>query len=93
MEGLNGLMEKHSIIGDVRGRGLMVGLEMVTDRDTKDPASAECAQVFERCKDLGLILGKGGLYGSILRIKPPMCLNADDIDFMVQVMDQAFSEL
>lgn len=93
MEELKGLMVRHSIIGDVRGRGLMVGLEMVKDRQTKEPAHAECAQVFERCKDLGLILGKGGLYGNVLRIKPPMCIHKADVEFMIQVMDQAFDEL
>jgi alanine-glyoxylate transaminase/(R)-3-amino-2-methylpropionate-pyruvate transaminase len=93
MQGLNGLMEKHNIIGDVRGRGLMIGLEMVKDRQTKEAASAECAQVFERCKDLGLILGKGGLYGNVLRIKPPMCINQADVEFMIQVLGQAFSEV
>lgn len=93
MEGLKELAKNHDIIGDVRGRGLMLGVEMVKDRKTKEPASDECAQVFERCKDLGLIVGKGGLYGSVLRIKPPMCITAPDVEFMLAVLGRAFCEL
>ena len=93
MEGLKELAKNHDIIGDVRGRGLMLGVEMVKDRKTKEPASDECAQVFERCKELGLIVGKGGLYGSVLRIKPPMCITAPDVEFMLAVLGRAFCEL
>jgi alanine-glyoxylate transaminase/(R)-3-amino-2-methylpropionate-pyruvate transaminase len=91
--GLQGLSAKHSVIGDVRGRGLMVGVELVADRGTKAPATAECARVLERCKELGLLIGKGGLRGNVLRIKPPMCLTSADIDFLLAVFDQALSEL
>ena len=59
--GLATLKEKHNVIGDVRGKGLMLGIELVKDRATKEPAKAECAQVLETCRDLGLLLGKGGL--------------------------------
>src|SRR5882724_8921528 len=74
LAGLERLKAKHNIIGDVRGKGLMLGIELVKDRATKEPAKSECAQVMENCKDLGLLLGKGGLYGSVIRIAPPMCL-------------------
>ncbi len=92
-EGLGRLEKKHSIIGEVRGRGLMIGIELVRDRETKDPAGEECARVHERCKDLGLLLGKGGLHGNCLRIKPPMCLTEADADFIIDVLDAAFEEL
>lgn len=90
---LRALQSKHSIIGDVRGLGLMVGVELVKDRDTKEPAVHETALVFERCKDLGLLLGKGGLHGNVFRVKPPMCWTHADVDFLAAVMDQALSEL
>ena len=80
-------------IEEVRGKGLMVGVELVKDRDTKEHASAETLQVFERAKDLGLLMGKGGLKGNVLRIKPPMCLTAEDVDFVAEVLDQALSEV
>jgi len=90
-EGLLRLQQKHDLVGDVRGLGLMIGVELVKDRKSKDPASEECARVFERCKDLDLIIGKGGLFGNVLRIKPPMCIHEADVDFMIAVLDQALS--
>ncbi len=91
--GLKKLQEKHSIIGEVRGKGLMIGAELVKDRSTKEPAKAECAQVFETARELGLLIGKGGLNGNVLRIKPPMCLSAADADFMLEVLDVALGKL
>ncbi len=93
IDGLKKLMDKHSIIGEVRGKGLMIGAELVRDRKTKEPANTECAQVFERAKDLGLLIGKGGLFGNVLRIKPPMCITRADIDFALEVIDIALAEL
>jgi alanine-glyoxylate transaminase / (R)-3-amino-2-methylpropionate-pyruvate transaminase len=93
LAGLEKLKAKHNIIGDVRGKGLMLGIELVKDRTTKEPAKSECAQVMETCKDLGLLLGKGGLYGSVIRFAPPMCVTTADADFMLEAFDAAFSTL
>lgn len=57
------------------------------------PATAEVAEVFERMKDMGVLMGKGGLYGNVFRIKPPMCFNKADADFLVDVMDHALDKL
>jgi alanine-glyoxylate transaminase / (R)-3-amino-2-methylpropionate-pyruvate transaminase len=83
------LQERHPLIGEVRGLGLMLGVELVKDRTTKEPASSETADVLERCKERGLLLGKGGLMGNVLRITPPMCLTKDDADFLVDCLDEA----
>jgi len=83
------LAEKHYLIGDVRGLGLMLGVELVKDRKTKEPAREECAAVFEKARELGLLIGKGGLTGNTLRIKPPMCITTADADFMLEVLDVA----
>ncbi len=91
--GLKKLQEKHSIIGEVRGKGLMIGAELVKDSSTKEPAKAECAQVFETAREIGLLIGKGGLNGNVLRIKPPMCLTTADADFMLEVLDLALAKL
>lgn len=91
--GLNRLKGKHDIIGDARGKGLLLGIELVKDRRTKEPAKAECAQVLERCKEMGLLLGKGGLHGQTIRFSPPMCLHEQDADFLIEVLDRAFSGL
>ncbi|KAK9835307.1 hypothetical protein WJX81_000697 [Elliptochloris bilobata] len=90
---LRELRGRHDVIGDVRGRGLMLGVEMVIDRATKAPATAETARVMERLKDLGVLIGKGGLAGNVFRIKPPMCLTRADADFLVDAFDLALSEL
>jgi alanine-glyoxylate transaminase/(R)-3-amino-2-methylpropionate-pyruvate transaminase len=92
MEGLKKLMFRYDLIGDVRGKGLMIGVELVRDKKTKDPAKEECAQVFERAKELGLLIGKGGLYGNVLRIKPPMCITRSDVDFILEVLETVLNE-
>ena len=92
-DGLLRLKEKHKIIGDVRGKGLMLGIELVKDRQSKEPAKEECAQILERCREMGLLLGKGGLHGQTIRFSPPMCVNEADADFIIEVLDRAFSDL
>jgi alanine-glyoxylate transaminase/(R)-3-amino-2-methylpropionate-pyruvate transaminase len=89
--GFEKLAQKHTLIGDVRGLGLMLGVELVKDRGTKEPAKEACAEVFERCKDLGLLIGKGGLWGNTLRIKPPMCITPADAEFILSVLDEALT--
>lgn len=93
LAGLHKLKEKHAIIGDVRGKGLMLGIELVKDRSTKEPAKIECAHVLEAAKDLGLLLGKGGLWGQTIRFSPPMCITEPDADFLLEVLDAALSSL
>ncbi len=90
--GLKSLMDRYPVIGDVRGKGLMVAFEMVKDRTTKEPDKDTCLRIFERTKELGVLVGKGGLYGNVIRITPPMCVTADDVDFTLAVLNQAFSE-
>jgi alanine-glyoxylate transaminase/(R)-3-amino-2-methylpropionate-pyruvate transaminase len=92
-DGFRKLAEKHSIIGDVRGKGLMLGVELVKDRTTKVPAKDETIHLFEAAKDLGLLIGKGGYHGNVLRIKPPMCFNQADADFTLEVIDTCLAKL
>jgi len=89
--GLEGLMKKHEAIGDVRGAGLMIGLELVEDRETKIPASKITASVLEEARERGVLFGKGGLYGNVLRIKPPLCITAEDADFTISVLDESLT--
>ncbi len=93
LNGFQKLAEKHPIIGDVRGKGLMLGVELVKDRTTKVPAKEETMQVFEMAKDLGLLIGKGGFHGNVLRIKPPMCFTKADADFLLEVVDLCLAKL
>lgn len=87
------LMDRHRLIGDVRGIGLMLGIELVRDRGTKEPATAETLDVLEQLREIGVLVGKGGLDGNVLRIKPPLCLTADDADFAIEAIDYALSRV
>lgn len=89
--GLKKLMQDHSLVGDVRGMGLMLGMELVRDRSTKEPAKAETLQLLEEVREMGVLVGKGGLDGNVIRIKPPMCITAEDADFAVDVLDRGLS--
>ena len=93
LDGLNKLKEKHNLIGDVRGKGLMLGIELVKDRQSKEPAKEECAQILETAKEMGLLLGKGGLWGQTIRFSPPMCVNEQDADFLLEVLDHALGRV
>ncbi|VFQ71781.1 unnamed protein product [Cuscuta campestris] len=87
------LTEKHEIIGDVRGRGLMLGVEFVTDRKLKTPAKIETLHLMEEMKDMGVLIGKGGFFGNVFRITPPLCFTKEDADFLVDVMDYSMSRM
>ena len=89
--GLERLRAAHPLVGDVRGMGLMLGVELVRDRATKEPAKAETLDVLEAAREMGALLGKGGLEGNVLRIKPPMCVTAADVDFALDVLDRALT--
>ncbi len=93
LAGLEKLKAKYPIIGDVRGKGLMLGIEFVKDRATKEPAKEACAQVVENARELGLLLGKGGLWGQTIRFAPPMCITRADADFLLAVLDESIAAL
>lgn len=90
-QGLEDLKQRHPLIGDVRGMGLMIGVELVKDRKSKEPATAETAMVLEEARSMGVIVGKGGLFGNVLRIKPPMCITKEDVDFALAALDRALA--
>ncbi len=90
---LEELQQKHALIGDVRGMGLMQGLELVKDRTTKEPAAEATTQVMERTRENGLLIGKGGLYGNVLRISPMLNIGKADVDEAIKLLDKSFSEV
>jgi len=90
---LEELQQKHALIGDVRGMGLMQGLELVKDRKTKEPAPEATAQVMDRAKENGLLIGKGGLYGNVLRLSPMLNIGKSDVDEAIRILDKSFTEV
>jgi alanine-glyoxylate transaminase / (R)-3-amino-2-methylpropionate-pyruvate transaminase len=93
LSGLEKLKQKHMIIGDVRGKGLLLGMELVKDRVSKEPATAECVRVLENARNYGLLLGKGGLWGQTIRLAPPLCITQADADFTLEVLDASLAEI
>jgi alanine-glyoxylate transaminase/(R)-3-amino-2-methylpropionate-pyruvate transaminase len=93
LEGLKRLEKKHIPIGEVRGMGLMIGVEIVKSRESREPAPAATVEIMELAKERGLLIGKGGLSGNVLRIKPPMCFTRDNADFLINVLDECFTHL
>ena len=89
--GLQRLQRAHPLVGDVRGMGLMLGVELVRDRATKEPARQETLDVLEAMREAGALIGKGGLDGNVLRVKPPMCVTAADADFALDALDKALT--
>ena len=85
------LKDKYRLIGDVRGMGLILGVELV--REKKEPAANEILKLFESCRKRGLLIGKGGLYGNVVRISPPMTVDKPQIDEAITILDQAFAEI
>lgn len=93
LEILKDLQQQHEIIGDVRGRGLMMGVELVADRETKEPAPAVAAQVNELIRENGVILSKSGAFGNVLRICPPLCISEGDAEPFGEALRSAFTAL
>ncbi|MCK5151353.1 MAG: aminotransferase class III-fold pyridoxal phosphate-dependent enzyme, partial [Candidatus Thorarchaeota archaeon] len=87
------LQEDHKIIGDVRGQGMMIGVELVRNKETKEPASQEILKVMEITKEKGLLIGKGGLDNNVIRIQPPLELTKAQIDSASIILEEAFTEV
>jgi hypothetical protein len=92
LAGLEKLKERHAIIGDVRGSGLFVGVELVRDRETLEPATEEASYVVNRMRELGVLTGTDGPHDNVIKIRGPLALTADDIDLALDIMDDVFGE-
>ena len=90
-QGLEGLKDKYPVIGDVRGMGLMQGLELVKNRETKEPAPQAVLTVFEETKRRGVLIGKGGLYGNVIRTGMMLNSTKDHVDELIQALDAGFA--
>jgi 4-aminobutyrate aminotransferase-like enzyme len=88
---LEELKDKHEIIGDVRGMGLLQAIELVEDRNSKAPATTQTALAMEAARDHRLLIGKGGMFGNVLRISPPMNIGRADVDLFVELLDKSLA--
>lgn len=93
MDQLRGLQEKHSLIGEVRGLGLMIGVELVRDRQSKEPAAEEAAAIKRYCRERGILIGVGGTLNNVLRLQPPLVIEQSQLEQALRVLDGALSSL
>ena len=92
LHGLKELQERYDMIGDVRGVGLMIGVEIVKDKDSKEPAQKECSDIRRACADRGLIVGTGGWYRNVIRVQPPLIIDDGHVDSGLRMFEEALSE-
>ena len=93
LAGLGALGDQHAVVGDVRGSGLFLGVELVRDRETLEPAGQEATFVAERMRERGVLVGTDGPFHNVVKIRPPMPFTRADADLLVEALDQALGEL
>ncbi len=91
-EGLRPLVDRYPIVGDVRGSGLFLGVELVRDRETLEPATEEASFISNRMREHGILLGTDGPFHNVVKIRPPMQFSESDADFLVATMDKILAE-
>ncbi len=92
MDGVRSLIDKHPLIGDVRGLGLFVGIELVLDRETLEPAAEQATYIANRVRERGILLSTDGPYHNVLKIKPPMVFTRENADFLVETLEEILGE-
>lgn len=93
MKGLFDLQSRYPLIGEVRGRGLMLAMELVKNRETKEYATEETAELMELAKEKGALIGKGGLFGNVIRLTPPLNINKENCDTLLKILDESLHQM
>ena len=93
MKALKDMMSEIQLIGDVRGRGLMIGVELVRDRESKEPAVSEAKRVRQLMREKGYLIGVGGAVGSVLRLQPPLTVTYEHIDGALEALEESLKEV
>ncbi|MGF6426625.1 MULTISPECIES: aspartate aminotransferase family protein [Bradyrhizobium] len=93
MDGLREIGNRHVTIGDVRGAGLFIGLELVRDRDSKEPAAEHASLLINRLRQRGILIGAAGPFGNTLKIRPPLCFGKDHADIFITACDEELREI
>ncbi len=91
MDNLEDIQIRHPLIGDIRGKGLMIGIELVKNHETKKPAAEEAKKIVNLLKNEGVIIGLGGLFGNVLRLQPPLCLTEDQSSEVIRKIDKCLT--
>jgi len=89
--GLEKLAARHALIGEIRGKGLFLGIELVTDREAKTPAAAETARILEHMREAGVLVARIGRYRNIVKIRPPLVFGREHADIALAAFDEALA--
>jgi 4-aminobutyrate aminotransferase-like enzyme len=94
-DALHAMKPRHPLIGDIRGPGLLIGIELVRDQQTKEPAAAEALEVYRQAVDLGVLFGttKYNGLGNVLKIKPPFTITRAQMDRVLDVLDRVLTNI
>ena len=92
LDALRGLMDRHASVGDVRGSGLFLGVELTRDRSTRAPATDAAGYVVERMREQRILTSRDGPQRNVLKIKPPLVLQRSDVDFYIETLDETLAE-
>ena len=92
LDGLRPFVARHPLVGDVRGSGLFLGVELVRDRESLEPADSEASYVVNRMREEGILVGTDGPYHNVVKIRPPMAFSEDNADRLVEVFDRILAE-
>jgi len=93
MNGIREMATRHPLIGEVRGAGLIIGVELVTDQLTKKPATKQCAKLVVRCQQLGLLVHYVGIFGQVIELTPPLVLTRAEATRGLEIFEQALSDV
>jgi 4-aminobutyrate aminotransferase-like enzyme len=91
-EGLRPFVQRHRLVGEVRGSGLFLGVELVRDRRTLEPARAEAALIVNRMREQGILLGTDGPFHNVIKIRPPMPFSASDAELLVAALKDILTD-
>ena len=86
-------MTRHALIGDVRSLGLLIGVELVRDRDTREPATIEAGLVLNAMREHGVLVGTTGRQSNVLKIRPPLVITGEEAEVLVSTLDRVLTEL